>query len=106
MLLARTRVLTAVLLFGTSVDASTAGAQLIGHGGAVRALAVSEDGATAFSGSFDSSAIRWSLDRGIAEQVMRLHDNAVNAVAILKDGRAVTGGADAHRDLGARQHGA
>src|SRR5215470_4583868 len=26
---------------------------------------------------------------------MRLHDNAVNAVAILKDGRAVTGGADA-----------
>jgi cytochrome c len=93
--LARISVLTAVLLFGTSVDASPAGAQLIGHGGPVRALAVSEDGATAFSGSFDASAIRWSLDRGIAEQVMRLHDNAVNAVAILRDGRAVTGGADA-----------
>jgi hypothetical protein len=28
------------------------------------------------------------------EQVMRLHDNAVNALAILRDGRAVTGGAD------------
>jgi hypothetical protein len=74
---------------------TTTSAQLIGHGGPVRALAVSEDGATAFSGSFDASAIRWSLDRGIAEQVMRLHDNAVNALAILRDGRAVTGGADA-----------
>jgi cytochrome c len=95
MRLARISVLTSVLLFGTSVDASPAGAQLIGHGGPVRALAVSEDGATAFSGSFDASAIRWSLDRGIAEQVMRLHDNAVNAIAILRDGRAVTGGADA-----------
>jgi len=93
--LARISALTAVLLFGTSVDASPAGAQLIGHGGPVRALAVAEDGATAFSGSFDASAIRWSLDRGIAEQVMRLHDNAVNAVAILRDRRAVTGGADA-----------
>jgi len=95
MRLTRISVLTAVLLFGTSVDASPAGAQLIGHGGPVRALAVSEDGATALSGSFDASAIRWSLDRGIAEQVMRLHDNAVSAVAILRDGRAVTGGADA-----------
>src|SRR5215470_19720102 len=92
MRLTRISVLTAVLLFGTSVDASPAGAQLIGHGGPVRALAVSEDGATALSGSFDASAIRWSLDRGIAEQVMRLHDNAVSAVAILRDGRAVTGG--------------
>jgi cytochrome c len=93
--LARISVLASVLLFGTSVDASPAGAQLIGHGGPVRALAVSEDGATAFSGSFDASAIRWSLDRGIAEQVMRLHDDAVNAVAILRDRRVVTGGADA-----------
>jgi cytochrome c len=106
MRLARISVLTAVLLFGISVDASPAGAQLIGHGGSVRALAVSEDGATAFSGSFDASAIRWSLDRGIAEQVMRLHDNAVNALAILRDGRAVTGGADARRDLDPWQYGA
>jgi cytochrome c len=95
MRLARIFVLTAVLLFRPAIDPGPAGAQLMGHGGPVRALAVSEDGATAFSGSFDASAIRWSLDRGIAEQVMRLHDNAVNAVAILRDGRAVTGGADA-----------
>ena len=35
-------------------------AQLRGHGGPVRAVAVSADGAGALSGSFDTSAIRWS----------------------------------------------
>lgn len=71
-------------------------AQLRGHGGPVRALAISPDGARAISGSFDTSAVRWSLSRNVAEQVMRFHDGAVNAVAILKDGRIVTAGADAH----------
>jgi cytochrome c len=71
-------------------------AQLRGHGGAVRALAISPDGAQAVSGSFDTSAIRWSLTRNVAEQVMRFHDGAVNAVLWLKDGRIVTAGADAH----------
>jgi len=70
-------------------------AQLRGHGGPVRALAVSGDGKTAISGSFDTSAISWSLQRNVAEQVLRFHDAAVNAVAILPDGRIVTGGADA-----------
>jgi len=70
-------------------------AQLRGHGGPVRALAISADGATALSGSFDTSAIRWSLRRDVAEQVLRFHESAVNAVAILKDGRAVTAGEDA-----------
>ena len=74
---------------------STAQAQLRGHGGPVRALAISPDGTQAVSGSFDTSAIRWSLTRNVAEQVMRFHDNAVNAVAWLKDGRVVTAGADA-----------
>ena len=71
-------------------------AQLRGHGGPVRALAISADGTRAVSGSFDTSAIRWSLKRNVAMQVMRFHDNAVNAVAYLKDGRIATGGADAH----------
>jgi cytochrome c len=70
-------------------------AQMRGHGGPIRALAVSADGTTALSGSFDTSAIRWSLRDNIAEQVLRLHESAVNAVAILKGGRAVTAGADA-----------
>ena len=73
---------------------SCADAQLRGHGGPVRAIAVSADGETALSGSFDTSAIRWSLRRNAAEQVLRLHDDAVNAVLLLKDGRAVTAGAD------------
>src|SRR5215813_11364759 len=69
-------------------------AQLRGHGGPVRALAVLPDGKTAISGSFDTSAIRWSLARNVAEQVMRFHESAVNAVAWLKDGRIATAGAD------------
>ena len=62
----------------------------------MRALAISPDGTRAVSGSFDTAAIRWSLTRNVAEQVMRFHDAAVNAVAFLKDGRIATGGADAH----------
>jgi cytochrome c len=69
-------------------------AQLRGHGGPVRALAVATDGQSAISGSFDSTAIRWSLTRNAAEQVLRFHADAVNAVVLLKDGRAATAGAD------------
>jgi cytochrome c len=70
-------------------------AQLRGHGGPVRALAISPDGTQAVSGSFDTSAIRWSLSLNTAQQVLRHHDGAVNAVAYLRDGRIVTAGADA-----------
>jgi cytochrome c len=69
---------------------------LRGHGGPVKALAISPDGTHAISGSFDTSAISWSLSRNTAEQVLRFHDGAVNAVEYLKDGRIVTAGADAH----------
>src|SRR6476646_11250718 len=82
-----------VLLVGV-IASGFAQAQLRGHGGPVRAVAVSAAGSEALSGSFDTSAIRWSLRRGAAEQVLRFHDDAVNAVALLKDGRAVTAGAD------------
>jgi cytochrome c len=69
-------------------------AQLRGHGGPVRAVAMSADGKTAISGSFDSSAILWSLERNAAQQVLRFHESAVNAVALAGDGRIVTGGED------------
>ena len=69
--------------------------QLRGHGGPVRALAISSDGMTAVSGSFDTSAIRWSLRNNTALQVLHFHDGAVNAVALLPDGRIATAGADA-----------
>ena len=48
--------------------AHPAQAQLRGHGGPVRALAISPDGKTAVSGSFDTSAIRWSLTRNAVER--------------------------------------
>jgi cytochrome c len=72
----------------------TAQAQLRGHGGPVRALAISPDGTQAISGSFDTSAIRWSLPQNAAEQVLRFHDGAVNAVLFLPDGRVATAGED------------
>src|SRR5712664_4321619 len=84
----------ATLLVIVPLGMSAAFAQLRGHGGPVRALAISSDGQTAVTGSFDSTAIRWSLTRNAAEQVLRFHADAVNAVVLLSDGRAATAGAD------------
>ena len=84
----------AALLVILPLAVSPASAQLRGHGGPVRALAISPDGQTALTGSFDSTAIRWSLARNAAEQVLRFHADAVNAVVLLRDGRAATAGAD------------
>src|SRR5262249_59137715 len=86
----------AVVMIGmlTIAIATIAQAQLRGHGGPVRALAISPDGALAISGSFDTSAIRWSLERNAAVEVLRFHEGAVNAVAYLPDGRVATAGED------------
>lgn len=88
------RLCMGLLLLPLALNAAQA--QLRGHGGPVRALAISPDGSRAISGSFDTSAIRWSLARNAAEQVMRFHNDAVNAVAWLKGGRLATAGADGH----------
>lgn len=74
--------------------ASPAAAELSGHGGPVKAIAVSPDGARVVSGSFDQSAILWSPGRGAAETVLRAHEGAVDAVAFLPDGRFLTGAED------------
>jgi len=84
----------AALLAMMPLAITAAVAQLRGHGGPVRALAISPDGQAAISGSFDSTAIRWSLKTNAAEQVLRFHADAVNAVVLLRDGRAATAGAD------------
>ncbi len=68
--------------------------ELRGHGGPVRALSIAADGRVVISGSFDSSAIVWSLDRGAALAVLRAHAGSVNAVLALPDGRIATGGED------------
>lgn len=78
-----------------TIHSTSALAQLRGHGGPVRAIAISSDGNSVLSGSFDTAAIRWSLKTEAAEQVLRFHSDAVNAVAFLKDRRMATAGADA-----------
>jgi cytochrome c len=83
-----------VAVLSALMACGAAQAQLRGHGGPVRGVGVSADGSEALSGSFDTSAIRWSLTRNSAEQVLRFHTDAVNAVALLRDGRAMTAGAD------------
>jgi len=74
---------------------ATVHAQLRGHGGPVRGLAIAPDGNTAVSGSFDTSIIRWSLQKSGAMEVLRFHDGAVNAIALLHDGRVASSGEDA-----------
>src|SRR5437868_6772065 len=81
-------ILIAALLCGA------AQAQLRGHGGPVRALAISADGNEAISGSFDSAVIRWSLSANAAQAVLRFHAGAVDALAYLKDGRIASAGED------------
>src|SRR4051794_3124046 len=78
-----------------SLGVEPARAQLSGHGGPVRALAISSDGKSMLSGSFDTSVIRWSLATESAEQVLRFHSDAVNALIFLPDGRMATAGSDA-----------
>lgn len=84
----------ALIAVAVIAAAVAAHAQLRGHGGPVRALAIAPDGQSAISGSFDTSAIRWSLEKGAASEVLRFHDGAVNAVALLRDGRAASSGED------------
>ncbi|WP_144184284.1 c-type cytochrome [Elioraea rosea] len=81
-----------LVLLAALVLASPAVAELRGHGGPVKAVAVSPDGAQVLSGSFDQSAILWSPERAAALAVLRAHDGAVNAVAFLPDGRFATAG--------------
>ncbi len=84
-----------ILLPLLALLASPALGQLRGHGGPVRALALSPDGTRLVSGSFDTTALVWSLASGSAEKVLRFHQGAVNAVVILADGRIATSGEDA-----------
>jgi cytochrome c len=78
----------------TAFAALPASAQLQGHGGPIKSLAISTDGAFVISGSFDTSAIRWSLTKNSAVQVLRFHESAVNAVVIIPGRKLATGGED------------
>jgi cytochrome c len=86
--------LLALVLALAAYAPSRAQEEMRGHGGPVRALSVTADGSVAISGSFDSRAILWSLARGEALQVLRLHDSAVNAAVALPGDRFATAGQD------------
>src|SRR5262249_11290128 len=60
-------------------------AQLRGHGGPVRTLAIAPHGKTAISGSFDQTAVIWSLGRDAAAPVLRFPHRAGNSLAVLPD---------------------
>ncbi len=68
--------------------------EMRGHGGPVKALAISADGATIISGGLDTAVIRWSHEQENAEQVLRFHAGGVTAVASLPQNWAVSGGED------------
>lgn len=87
-------VLKPLLLLLLCLAQPASGQELRGHGGPVRAIAVAPDGASAMTGSFDQSAILWSLSGGTAEAVLRFHEGAVNAVAAVPGLGFATGAED------------
>lgn len=72
---------------GTALDGNVQALpeRLDGHGGPVKAIAVSADGRQALTGSFDYSVIHWSLTGKTGVVLHRLdgHNAAVNAVAFV-----------------------
>ena len=70
-------------------------AQLVGHGGMVKGVAVSSDWTRVASAGFDYSVMLWDLQAAAAVSLMHGHEAAVNAVAFTPDGlRVVSGGDD------------
>ncbi|MGI9482600.1 MAG: c-type cytochrome [Hyphomicrobiales bacterium] len=80
----------------------------VGHGGPVKSVAISPDGAHALSGSFDYSMIYWDISKENPEVVTRFddHEAAVNSVAFLPGGkRAITASDDGNVALWDLQNG-
>jgi cytochrome c len=69
-------------------------ADMRGHGGPVRAIAISADGKTAVTGSFDTTVIIWDLERDTAKQVLRLHEGAISGVSFLNPHTVISSGDD------------
>ena len=83
-----------VVLIASVIGLSrTNSADLRGHGGPVRAIAIDLSGAIATAG-FDAAVIRWDEARGTAKAVLRFHEGAVNALLALPDGALASAGED------------
>ncbi len=74
--------------------APAAGADLSGHGGPVRSLAVSPDGRTALTGGFDYAVMLWDLRTARELGRMTAQDAAIGAVAFLGRDRLVSASDD------------
>jgi len=84
------------MLIGLMVPAAAGELHLRGHGGPVRAIALSADGTRAITGSFDYSVMTWLVGTDAVARDARLigHDAAVNAVALVPGERAISGSDD------------
>lgn len=70
-------------------------ADLAGHGGPVKSIAVAGDGRTVVTGGFDYAVIVWDWPAGTQRFRLEGHDGPVNAVALLPgDAQAVSVGDD------------
>jgi len=71
---------------------------LVGHGGPIKALVISQDGLKALTGSFDYSAMLWEFVPGNNPKLLSRfadHDGAVNAVEFVGlNNRFITAGDD------------
>ncbi|MBM3950420.1 MAG: c-type cytochrome [Rhodospirillales bacterium] len=84
----------AVFLIASLVPTSAVRADLVGHGGIVRAVAVSPDGRRIATGSFDYSARLWDFGEQSELLVLDGHAGPVNAIAFVDAGRAVSASDD------------
>ncbi len=89
--------LRAAILFAVLSGASSAAADgfrtFTGHGGPVKSVALSLDGGTLFTSSFDNAVGLWSMT-GAAPVWLEGHEAAVNVVLPLPGARAASGGDD------------
>ena len=93
--MARLLIVVSLLLFPSTLSLPAIAQDILrGHGGPVRALAVRSDVPELISGSFDAAVIVWDLERNAARRVLRFHDGAVNAVAVLTERCLASAGED------------
>jgi len=87
-------IFVAVIFLAAWPEPGTARTALDEHGGPVKGIALSADGARALTASFDYSVILWDLPRRTALAHLYGHEAAVNDVAFLPGGRAISASDD------------
>ena len=80
----------ALLRWRASLESPALVRTLSGHGGGVKAVAVTGDGRVV-SGSFDGTLKVWDLNSGQEQRTLSGHGGGVRALALTGDGRVVSG---------------